>query len=81
MDLESIPEETARELTQLLPPIWWKGQKAYEVVPTTHFCMGGIATDQWGATSLNGLYAVGEVSAGAHGANPVIRISEYAACG
>lgn len=69
MDLESIPEETAKELTQLLPPLWWKGQKTYEVVPTTHFCMGGVATDQWGATSLKGLYAVGEVSAGAHGAN------------
>jgi succinate dehydrogenase flavoprotein subunit len=69
MDLEPLSEETAKELTQLLPPLWWKGQKAYEVVPTTHFCMGGIATDKWGATSLSGLFAVGEVSTGAHGAN------------
>jgi succinate dehydrogenase/fumarate reductase flavoprotein subunit len=31
--------------------------------------MGGIETDKWGATSLSGLFAVGEVTAGAHGAN------------
>jgi aspartate oxidase len=42
MDLESLSEQTAKELTQLLPPSWWKGEKTYEVVPTTHFCMGGI---------------------------------------
>lgn len=69
MDLESLSEQIAKELTNLLPPLWWKGQKTYEVIPTTHFCMGGIETDKWGATSLSGLFAVGEVTAGAHGAN------------
>jgi succinate dehydrogenase/fumarate reductase flavoprotein subunit len=69
MDLESLSEQTAKELTHLLPSSWWKGKKTYEVVPTTHFCMGGIATDKWGATSLSALFAVGEVTAGAHGAN------------
>jgi succinate dehydrogenase/fumarate reductase flavoprotein subunit len=69
MDLESLSEQTAKELTQLLPSSWWKGEKTYDVVPTTHFCMGGIETDKWGATSVTGLFAVGEVSAGAHGAN------------
>jgi succinate dehydrogenase/fumarate reductase flavoprotein subunit len=69
MDLESLSEQTAKELTHLLPSSWWKGEKTYEVVPTTHFCMGGIATDKWGATSLSALFAVGEVTAGAHGAN------------
>jgi succinate dehydrogenase/fumarate reductase flavoprotein subunit len=69
MDLEFLSEQTAKELTQLLPSSWWKGEKSYEVVPTTHFCMGGIVTDKWGATSLSGLFAVGEVTAGAHGAN------------
>ena len=69
MDLESLSEQTAKELTQLLPSSWWKGEKTYEVVPTTHFCMGGIETDKWGATSVSGLFAVGEVTAGAHGAN------------
>jgi L-aspartate oxidase len=40
------------------------------VRPAEHFLCGGIATDAWGATSLPGLYAVGEVAdAGVHGAN------------
>ncbi len=69
MDLEPLSEQTAKELTQLLPSSWWKGEKSYEVVPTAHFCMGGIETDKWGATSLSGLFAVGEATAGAHGAN------------
>jgi L-aspartate oxidase len=40
------------------------------VTPAAHYCMGGIATDVWGATSVPGLYAVGEcASTGVHGAN------------
>jgi succinate dehydrogenase / fumarate reductase flavoprotein subunit len=41
-----------------------------EVGPTTHYVMGGIRVDaETGATTVPGLYAVGEVSAGMHGAN------------
>jgi succinate dehydrogenase / fumarate reductase flavoprotein subunit len=41
-----------------------------EVGPTTHYMMGGIRVDpETGATTRAGLYAVGEVSAGMHGAN------------
>ena len=41
-----------------------------EVGPTTHYMMGGIRVDaDTGATTRAGLYAVGEVSAGMHGAN------------
>jgi len=41
-----------------------------EVGPTTHYMMGGIRVDaETGATTRPGLYAVGEVSAGMHGAN------------
>ena len=41
-----------------------------EVGPTTHYVMGGIRVDaESGATTVNGLYAAGEVAAGMHGAN------------
>jgi succinate dehydrogenase/fumarate reductase flavoprotein subunit len=69
MDTEDLPEETAGRLSPLLPARWWKGQKLFKVAPTAHFCMGGIVTDQNGETSLKGLFAVGEVTAGVHGAN------------
>jgi L-aspartate oxidase len=40
------------------------------VAPAAHYLMGGIATDLDGATSIPGLYAVGECAAtGVHGAN------------
>lgn len=40
------------------------------VKPATHYHMGGIATDGKGRSSLNGLWACGEVAAtGLHGAN------------
>ncbi|MDQ6822873.1 MAG: L-aspartate oxidase, partial [Candidatus Eremiobacteraeota bacterium] len=43
---------------------------AIPVSPAAHYLMGGIAVDQWGRTSLPGLWACGETSAtGVHGAN------------
>ena len=40
------------------------------VAPAAHYTMGGIATDLDGASTLNGLYAVGECACnGLHGAN------------
>ncbi|MEB3266655.1 MAG: L-aspartate oxidase [Cyanobacteriota bacterium] len=40
------------------------------VAPAAHYWMGGVATDLGAATSLPGLYAVGEVACtGVHGAN------------
>lgn len=69
MDTEALSEKTARQLSAILPSKWWKGQKVFKVTPTAHFCMGGIVTDQRGETSLKGLFAVGEVAAGVHGAN------------
>ncbi len=40
------------------------------IAPAAHYWMGGVSTDLRAATSLNGLYAVGEVACtGVHGAN------------
>ena len=40
------------------------------VTPAVHYHMGGVEVDLWGRTSLDGLWACGEVSStGVHGAN------------
>ncbi|VBB06743.1 fad-dependent pyridine nucleotide reductase signature [Lucifera butyrica] len=40
------------------------------VAPAAHYAIGGILTDLWGKTTLDGLYACGEAAAtGVHGAN------------
>lgn len=46
-----------------------------EVTPAQHFLMGGIRIDEHGRSNVPGLFAVGEVSGGAHGAH------RLAACG
>jgi succinate dehydrogenase / fumarate reductase flavoprotein subunit len=41
-----------------------------EVAPTAHYSMGGVVVDpETHATNVEGLFAVGEIAAGLHGAN------------
>jgi succinate dehydrogenase / fumarate reductase, flavoprotein subunit len=45
-------------------------KEVMEVGPTSHYSMGGVKVDfETGATGVAGLYAVGETTAGLHGAN------------
>jgi aspartate oxidase len=45
------------------------GPGVLEILPAQHYMDGGVRIDATLATSVPGLYAVGEVSGGAHGAN------------
>lgn len=75
LDLSSLPAEKIR---QRFPKIMQVCQRwgidvlhqPIPVAPAAHYWMGGVVTDLNGATSISGLYAVGEVaSTGVHGAN------------
>jgi succinate dehydrogenase / fumarate reductase flavoprotein subunit len=45
-------------------------EEPVEIAPTTHYTMGGVDVDfRTGETGVDGLYAVGETTAGVHGAN------------
>lgn len=69
IDLNGVSPETAQSLSMLLPPQWAQGVRVFKITPTTHFCMGGVVVDSLGETCCQGLFAAGEVTAGAHGAN------------
>jgi fumarate reductase (CoM/CoB) subunit A len=44
-------------------------EEPFEAIPSQHFFMGGIRIDEECRTNIDGLFAVGEVSGGMHGAN------------
>lgn len=45
------------------------GKEPFEIMPTVHHLMGGVATDVDGRTEIAGLFAAGEARGGLHGAN------------
>ena len=46
------------------------GAQPIPVSPAAHYHMGGVLTDLWGRTAVDGLYAIGECACtGLHGAN------------
>jgi succinate dehydrogenase / fumarate reductase, flavoprotein subunit len=76
LDISHVDSDTIREKlprmhrqfveTQMLDI----GEEAMEVAPTAHYSMGGVHVDpETTATDVEGLYAVGEIAAGLHGAN------------
>ena len=66
MDLSRASESTQLRYRSLFKI---PHKKEFIVSPTTHFCSGGVIIDAYGETPIDGLFAAGEVCAGAHGAN------------
>ncbi|MCH8496264.1 MAG: L-aspartate oxidase [Balneolales bacterium] len=75
LDLTHVPKD---EITEHFPNIYNEclnhgidlATDWAPVVPAAHYICGGIVTDLEGRTSINGLFAAGEVSCtGVHGAN------------
>jgi fumarate reductase (CoM/CoB) subunit A len=71
LDLRSVPAArwTEHPLSILGRLKFDFSAKPVRVAPAAHFVMGGLKTDECAATSLEGLYACGEVTWGLHGAN------------
>lgn len=72
-DLSGVPEKELERFESFLQacraagidPKW----QPIEWAPGVHHFMGGIRIDEYARSTLNGLFACGEVTAGVHGAN------------
>ncbi|MFZ5633778.1 MAG: FAD-binding protein [Bacillota bacterium] len=69
MDLSTMnsPEKYRRVLPGAIPP----AVSEIHVAPVAHFTMGGVAVKPGGETGIPGLWAIGEVAGGIHGANRI----------
>ncbi len=68
------PAELQENFTHIVQTLKSKGIDATKqlipIVPVAHYQCGGIATNKYGQTSVNGLFAIGEcASTGLHGSN------------
>ncbi len=75
LDLSHIPEETIKKkFPNIIKACAKRGiyppGDMIPVIPAAHYFCGGVKTDQFGRTDIEGLYAAGEVAfTGLHGAN------------
>jgi L-aspartate oxidase len=75
LDLRHLPSERMYERFPTISAICRSygldlAKDLLPIAPAAHYCMGGVMTDVYGRTTLEGLYAVGEVACtGVHGAN------------
>jgi succinate dehydrogenase/fumarate reductase flavoprotein subunit len=72
-DLRKVPPDVVEQSPHLVKALSGPpsplGPMVLEVMPAQHFMDGGVRIDATTATTVPGLFAVGEVSGGAHGAN------------
>lgn len=72
-DVRSMDPEILARYVQIQAPLRQLRLSVHEglleVLPAQHYMMGGVRVNAQMATSVPGLYAVGEVSGGAHGAH------------
>jgi succinate dehydrogenase/fumarate reductase flavoprotein subunit len=70
-DLTQVPEEAWDHfpLNFLRKSKFPFRERPFLISPAVHFFMGGVETDEKGATGIPGLFAAGEVVWGLHGAN------------
>ncbi len=74
LDVTHLPDEVIEEkletmLLQFLDVDVDIRKEPMEVAPTAHHFMGGIRINELGETSVENLFAAGEVTGGVHGAN------------
>ncbi|MDP6549727.1 MAG: FAD-binding protein [Dehalococcoidia bacterium] len=69
LDLEQCPPDRMEVMWPVMPKAVLKGERRLAVAPAVHFHMGGVIINGRAETSVPGLYAACEVTAGVHGAN------------
>ncbi len=69
LDLEHCPPDRMEVMWPVMPKAVLKGERRLAVAPAVHFHMGGVIVNGRAETSVPGLYAACEVTAGVHGAN------------